>query len=120
MADVTIDTSELDKLNALLQRAADRTAKERKRALDKAAKATFDEAHANASSFTKASTGELAESLQVDGTDLTRRVGSSVRQAFFLEFGSPNTGGPNPWLTEPAERASKSMLDELSDAAKPW
>jgi len=119
MSDVTIDTSELDKLNAMLQRAADRTAKERKRALDKAEQTTLTEARATAGSYPNG-TGALAASLESGGTDLTRTVGSAVREAWFLEVGTPKTGAPRPWLTGPAEAAVGDMLTELAKAAAPW
>lgn len=122
MSDVTVDTSELDELEAILQRAAERTTKERARALREAGEGVAREARANASSwFTKASTGELAASIETAQRGVSEyRVFANVRQAFFLEYGSPNTGGPRPWLSEPAEKGAERLLTELGKAGDLW
>ena len=48
------------------------------------------------------------------------RVQSNTRGGFFKEFGSPHTGGPVPWITEPAERAAEKLAEELAKAGDPW
>lgn len=118
-ADVFADFTALDDLNSFLEQAITRTAKERTKALDETSEEVRSEAAAIAASYPNG-TGALAENVTVSGTDLTKRVGSDEREGWFLEFGSPNTGGPRPWLTGPADRGAAKMLTRLSKAAEPW
>ena len=65
-------------------------------------------------------TGELASEVSTDmGPGLTGRVYANVRQAWFLEVGSPNTGAPRPWLSEPAERSQERLYAHIIRVAKP-
>lgn len=116
---VTFDTSELDNLNGLLGEAITRVDKERASALSHHAELVASTARATVRGYTKG-TGVLAEDISVTGTPLTRVVGSPLREAFFLEFGSPNTGAPRPWLTGPARVEMTELLKELGHAAEPW
>lgn len=117
--DVFADFSALDDLNRLLEAAVKRTAKARADELNKTAEKVRDQAAAIAASYPKG-TGALAANVTVTGTALTRRVGSDLREGWFLEFGSPNTGAPRPWLTGPAGRGAEELLAELGKAAAPW
>ena len=117
--DVGIDVSELGDLAGMLSRAAERPRAERAAALDKVAHQVQSEATAIASTYTKG-TGKLAESIELSGTPLSRRIFANVREAFFLEFGSPNTGPPRPWLTGPAEKGAKELFDELGKIVQIW
>jgi hypothetical protein len=47
-----------------------------------------------------------------------RRVFAEVREAAFLEYGSPNTGAPRAWLTGPARKAIDELFAELSAATE--
>lgn len=116
--DITFDTHEIDDLNKKLIEASIRVARERARGLSRAAEAVRTQAAATARSYPHA-TGALADSVEVSGTDLSKRVGSTLREAFFLEFGSPTTGGPRPWLTGPARTEINHLFDDLSKAAMP-
>lgn len=116
---VTFDTSELDHLNDLLGAAVARVDKERATALSHHADRVASTAAATARGYTKG-TGALASDISVTGTPLTKIVGSSLREAAFLEFGSPNTGPPRPWLTGPARIEMTELLKELAHAAGPW
>jgi hypothetical protein len=116
---ISFDTSELDGLNEMLSAAAGRVAKERAVALERTATAIRTEAVQTARGYPHA-TGALAESIDVTGTPLTKIVGSPLREAFFLEYGSPNTGGPRPWLTGPARVGMTKLLVELGHVAEPW
>ena len=115
---ITFDTSDLDNLNDMLTRAAAKVDTTRARGLEHTARSVRDQAAATARSYPHA-TGELADSVEIRGTPLTKVVGSTKRQGFFLEFGSPTTGGPRPWLTQPARLGMTALLEELGKAAIP-
>lgn len=117
-ANVTFDTSELDDINTMLSRAAAKVDTTRARGLEQTANSVRDQAAATARSYAHAS-GALANDVSVSGTPLTKVVGSTLREAFFLEFGSPTTGGPRPWLTAPARTEITRLLEELGKAAIP-
>lgn len=117
---ISVDTSDLDNLVGLLEAAIERTPKERAAALLRAGNATEAGARANVATYTKASTGELASTIEHTGTPLSRQVGSTVKQAALLEYGTPTTGAPRPWLTGPADAALDEMLNDLAKAAEPW
>jgi Bacteriophage HK97-gp10, putative tail-component len=120
--DISVDVSELNELIAMLERAAERPRKERAGVLRKIGAQVASEARSNASSwFTKASTGRLAEGVTVEGRGVSRvAISSPYREGFFLEYGSPNTGAPRPWLTQPAERGVESLLEELGKMGEVW
>ncbi len=109
MSSVSMDTSELDRLVADLERAAARPTKDRGRVLLETANKIADDARSGA----PVDSGELRSSIYVQGSALTKVVGSDVRQAWFLEAGSPSTGAPRPWLTGPAERNIDLLLEKL-------
>lgn len=115
---VGFDVSELDDLQKLLTTAVTRVAKERAAGLERHADAVRDQAIATARGYTKG-TGALADDIEVTGTPLTKRVGSDLREAFFLEVGSHNTGSPRPFLTGPARIEITKLLQELGVAAMP-
>lgn len=117
-SNISFDTSELDDLNDMLGRAAAKVDTTRARGLERTANSVRDQAAATARSYPHAS-GALANDVSVSGTPLTKRVGSNLREAFFLEFGSPTTGGPRPWLTGPARTEITRLLEELGKAAIP-
>ncbi len=117
---VTVDTSELAALTALLTKAATRSPTETAAALAVIADQVEAEARSNAASFTTASTGELAGSITVTGSKLTQTIDAPVRQAFFLEAGSPNTGAPRPWLTGPLETGANALLAKVSELGDLW
>jgi hypothetical protein len=56
----------------------------------------------------------------VNGTAARKWIGAPVRQGFFLEYGSPTTGGPRPWLTGPAREGANQLLDELARIGEIW
>lgn len=116
---VGYDTSELANLQRTLVLAAIRIDKERAAGLQRAATAVRDQAIQTARTYTKG-TGALAENIEVTGTPLTKQVGSDLREAFFLELGSPNTGGPRPFLTGPARIEITKLLVELGHIAEPF
>lgn len=120
MSGITIDVSEIRELAHLLGAAADATFEEASEAVDEVAHQVHAEARANAASFHTASTGELAGSVDVQVTGTGARIFSNVRQAYFLEYGSPKTGAPRPWLTEPAERGSTELLKRIAKAGDIW
>lgn len=116
---IGFDTSEIDNLQKLLSNAVARVPKERVTGLDRAAEAVRSQAIEAARGYTKG-TGALADDIEVRGTPLTKRVGSDLREAFFLEFGSPNTGAPRPFLTGPARIEITKLLVELGHTAGPF
>lgn len=115
---VTFDTSELDDLTTMLVVAAARVDKVRSMGLARTAESVRSQAEATVRGYPHA-TGALADDLHVSGTPLTKVVGSTLRESFFLEFGSPTTGGPRPFLTGPARTEITKLLKELGAAAVP-
>lgn len=118
-SDISLDTSGLDDLNALLQAAIEKTPRERAKALDATARTVAARASATAGSYTKG-TGDLANSVTVSGSDLTKLVGADLREAWFLEVGSPSTGAPRPWLTGPAMDEVAKLLTKLGEVGELW
>lgn len=114
----TADFSDLDRLTADLERAERSAEPNVSMILDIVVPGVAAEARANAASY--GGTGELAASIQYDGAGLTRRVHAPVRQAFFLEYGSPSTGAPRPWITGPAERGASAVLTAMRRAGDVW
>lgn len=119
---VDIDFGDLDQLERDLD-AAERKVSTLTPALVLAAsQRLFADAVANAQQM--ADTGELARSVRIDATHRNNEagymIGAAVRQAFFLEYGSPNTGAPRPWLTGPANRELEGLAAQLGKEAEPW
>lgn len=117
---IVIDTSELDELAALLRRAADAAPDKADEALGKVVLTVHGAAVRNAAGFNTASTGELAAAVDYDRSGNSRRVFADVRQAYFLEYGSPKTGAPRPWLSGPAERGSLALLRAMAEVGELW
>lgn len=117
--DIVFD-SDLDELAKLLEAARNRPYKVRVQALDRAAERVKSRAIATAQSYNTDSTGELASVIDIDGTPASRRIYANVRQAAFLEYGTPTTGAPRPWLTDPARDEVNALLMELADGADIW
>jgi hypothetical protein len=113
------DFTALRELETFIEQAERRAAMVPPMVLGSAAQGVFIDAVSNAASM--ADTGELSRSVQIERlTDGAYRVGAGVRQAFFLEYGSPNTGAPRPWLSAPAMTAQQRVLSEVSKAAALW
>lgn len=119
MSDVSADFSDLGKLETLLKSAGRKTAQERTVILGTVAERVRSAAAATAASYPHA-TGNLAGDVVVTGSALTKRIGSNVKEGHFLEFGSPTTGGPRPWLTGPAEVGTQELVEALAKAAALW
>jgi hypothetical protein len=117
---VTLDTSDLERLGALLDAAARSAPVASDALLDVHGLRVLADATANAGSYTKASTGELRGAMFYERHQGVRRIGSNVRQAFFLEYGSPKTGAPDPWLSGPAERETEQMLASMAQVGGVW
>jgi HK97 gp10 family phage protein len=110
MADV--DVSELEDLAALLVEAgvkADKISGERLREI---ATQLRDDAVAAA----PVRTGDLAASIYMRGGKDFRRVGSDIRYAFFVEFGTSDTP-PQPFLFPAARRAEDDLFREFERLA---
>lgn len=116
---IRVDARAFDDIAGLVGVAIERAPKERARELLKTANMVRDEAAATAGSYPNG-TGALAGAVRVGGSDLTRTVGADLREAFFLEFGSPSTGGPRPWLTKPAHERTNDLLDRLGAVGALW
>lgn len=122
-ATVSFDTSQIKKLSKLIDDTRRKTSMVAPQVLTSAANRVFVDAVANAQGM--ADTGELASSTRIqrsdaDGALLGFWIGADVRQAFFLEYGSPNTGAPRPWLSSPAMRGQIEALSAIQKAAGPW
>lgn len=116
-----VDVTELSRLAKDLSESAVRLDSEMGLVLDRVAAGVMSDAVSNASSF--GGTGELAAAVKMsksgNKSSSSRRVGAAVRQAFFLEFGSPKTGAPRPWLTAPAAKGHHLLGVEMEKRAKP-
>lgn len=119
-AAVAVDDSEIKGLVKMLRKAGEGCADAAQDALGRVVVDVANAARANAANFNRDSTGELARSVDYDRSGYTRRVFADVRQAFFLEYGSPTTGGPRPWLSAPAERGSARLAVELGRIGAIW
>ncbi len=117
---ISADLSQIADLDRVLTAARERPHKVRAQALDRVANRVADEARGIVGGYTTASTGELAGAIYVRGTPVSKFIGADVRQAFFLEYGSPTTGGPRPWLSGPAQKGADELLAELAEAGEIW
>lgn len=116
-----IDLSDIDRLEGLIAHAANTAPKDSAQALEKRTREAFTEAKANAGSFHKASTGELASVVEMEVIRGEHGIiRAPVRQGFFLEYGSPKTGAPRPWLTGPARDAAERLVRDMGDAGSVW
>lgn len=104
-----VDFSDLHRLEAQWRDEAKRLPDDAEDDVDEVVQEVASEARATAAGYPKG-TGALAAAVRIVRVGAAAyTVGAAVREAFYLEVGSPNTGGPRPWLTGPAQRA----LDEL-------
>ena len=110
----TIDTSELEILRMLLSTAADEAEGETSELLDQEVRDVYEEAHSTVQSYPKA-TGATAASMGFDTSGHTRRIWAGTKQGALLEHGTPTTGPPRPWLSGPAEQASRRILEEMAE-----
>lgn len=117
---ITFDTSDLEHLDDLLAAARERSYKDRTSALKRIANQVRAEATENARTFQTDSTGELVAAIDQDGTPARQWIGAEVRQAFFLEYGSPTTGGPRPWLSAPAQKGANQLFAEMARIGDIW
>lgn len=117
---ISADYSDLDDLVQLLTRATERPHRERAVALVETAVKVENEARTNAQAFHIDSTGELAAAITRAGTPVFQRIFANVRHAAFLEYGSPTTGPPRPWLTGPARRGADDLFERISRTGDLW
>lgn len=115
----TIDTSEIDELAGLLSDAARNAPEGAKDLLDIEVPRVYEEAQRTVRSYPNA-TGETADSMGFDTSGDNRRIWGNTKQAALLEYGTPTTGAPRPWLTGPAERASRRILTAMADVGRIW
>lgn len=119
-AAVTVDTSDLHSLVAMLALAERSAPIKADQALDIIVPAVHAEASAIVATYDKASTGELLANISHDTSGMVRRVYSTVKQGALLEYGTPTTGAPRPWLTGPAERGSVKLLASMASVGRIW
>lgn len=117
---ISFDTSDLDNLDELLATARERSWKDRTAALKRIAGQVRSEATENARGFQTKSTGELVAHIEQDGTPARQWIGADVRQAFFLEYGSPTTGPPRAWLSGPARKGANQLFAEMARIGDIW
>lgn len=119
---IQVDMSDLKLLERLLADAERSIAVDAVRIVNRVANQVEREAKQTAASYN--GTGELSRSVRQlgrsDPSGATVAIGAPVRQAFFLEFGSPNTGAPRPWLSGPAARGQQDILIDLAREARLW
>lgn len=110
---VTIDASEIDELRSLLGAAANAAPGAADEALDIIVPQVYREAMTTVAGYPMA-TGETAASMGFDTRGFGRRIWAGTKQGALLEYGTPTTGGPRPWLTGPAERGSMELLRHMA------
>lgn len=114
-----IDTSQIDELAALLAGAAPRMEKDTTRVIDMVTDAVVSSVKAGV----PRDTNELADSVEVDRSGglgyRVRYIHADPKQGYFLEYGSPTTGAPIPWLSGPAQQGSMLLHSELMRVADP-
>lgn len=118
--DISFDASAIADLNGVLEKARQRSHKDRTKILARIAGEVRDDARDNALAFNTDSTGELAAAVDTEGTAARKRVFANVRQGYFLEYGSPTTGAPRPWLSDPARKGANKLLAEISEVGDIW
>lgn len=117
---ISVDLSDIVALTAMLGKAAVAAPLKADAILDSEVPKVHAAAVSNALAFHKRSTGELASVTAYDTSGNSRRVYAPVKQAAFLEYGTPNTGAPNPWMTGPAEAGSRRILTQMAEAGEIW
>lgn len=114
-----IDLSEILELVHILEAAADAPRREAETAHREVGQEVLDEARSTAGSYPNG-TGALAADVRMASSRDGTRIFSDKREGFFLEFGSPNTGAPRPWLTEPARKGAEKLGERLTKAIDLW
>jgi hypothetical protein len=117
---VVADFADLARLDADLGEAADRANRQIKVAVRTAVDKTATAAKGNVASFRTKSTGELLASIRVQHFDFAGRISADPKQAAMLEYGTPNTGAPRPWLSAPAGKAQEDLFAAVAEAGAPW
>lgn len=116
-----VDMSDIHELEGLIEHAKNAAPEESAKALETRTTEAYNEALGNARGFHKASTGALAS---VTTMEMIRGehgiIRAPVRQGWFQEYGSPNTGAPNPWLSGPARAAADRLVRDMGDAGSVW
>ena len=78
---------------------------------------TYEHVAAAAGSAPNTDTGRLVQSVQVDITDDSVFVGSTLEYAPWLEFGTRNML-PRPWLNPALEANRRSIIKRVKDAVE--
>lgn len=112
--DLSIDTDELRKLAGDLTASAAKTEAVSSAMMSKVAK----DLHQDARSNTPVATGALRESIYLRGGKDYRTVGTDLRYAMFVEFGTSDTS-PQPFIHPAARKAEQSLFDEFRKLADP-
>ena len=120
MSDVSVDLSELGKLQTLLAGASNIAQKEMPQILDSVADAVV----VRAKSLAPVDTGDLQADLgekERAGNQLARSrvVGSYLKQARFTEFGT-SMMPPQPWLSPAADAGIRQLAEEMGRLGAPW
>ena len=114
MIDVKADFSDIADLQRRLGVAREVPHKIRARELKAVADEAAQKARTTVSGYNTDSTGELLASITQSGTPVFQQISAEPKQARLLEYGTPNTGAPRPWLTEPAQEAIDELFERLS------
>lgn len=101
--------SQVVKLAGELQTEAAIAGKKLEPAVARATERLYSRATADA----PVATGELRSNIFRDTSGLNRRVGASVRQGFFQEYGT-SIMPPQPWLVVHADRAQADLAAEVA------
>jgi len=114
---VSVDYSQINRLREKFAHQAEAMPKIAEDEVDDIGEEVASEARGIAAGYPKG-TGALAAAVRVIRVgSAVVSVGAAVREAFYLEVGSPNTGAPRPWLTGPATRALEELLERMSKKA---
>lgn len=114
MSDISIDTSELQALARELAAAGVKTEALASAKLSEIA----NKAKADAVSFAPQRTGDLKASIYLRGGKDWRIVGSDIRYAQFVEWGTSDTS-PQPFINPAAAKAGERLYAEFQKLADP-
>lgn len=108
---ISIDTSQLDALEAEVAAAAVRAVPAASAAVEKTAQETAELAR----QLAPVDTGALRGSITVESGGLTAEVGSDLEYAGYVEYGTSDTA-PQPYMGPAADQAEPHLVEALLKA----
>jgi len=112
---VEFDMSEVVRLAADIAEAPPKLERTSSQKLSEIAAQLRDDARAAA----PVDTGELRNSISMSGGRDYRRVAATAAHAFYVEFGTSDTG-PQPYMWPAADRAEQAMHEQFPELLDPF